>query len=117
MSLLGVSTQGGYCGGVLFFQAEDGIRDGHVTGVQTCALPISGWGVLKRLGSLQKGMPTIILRTKYPMVTLRPARSGRQTCSREVYNPHLSWSLSIRGADAGAVRFDRRAATDLAGVR
>src|SRR5439155_17197495 len=22
-------------------QAEDGIRDGHVTGVQTCALPIS----------------------------------------------------------------------------
>src|SRR5690348_17760331 len=25
-----------------FFQAEDGIRDGRVTGVQTCALPI--WG-------------------------------------------------------------------------
>src|SRR5438876_1614804 len=24
-----------------FFQAEDGIRDGRVTGVQTCALPIS----------------------------------------------------------------------------
>src|SRR6266511_1982522 len=27
-----------YC---FFFQAEDGIRDFHVTGVQTCALPIS----------------------------------------------------------------------------
>src|SRR6201997_5870899 len=26
-----------------FFQAEDGIRDGTVTGVQTCALPISKW--------------------------------------------------------------------------
>src|SRR6266508_4138258 len=26
---------------VLFFQAEDRIRYGHVTGVQTCALPIS----------------------------------------------------------------------------
>src|SRR5690606_40554934 len=26
-----------YC---FFFQAEDGIRDFHVTGVQTCALPI-----------------------------------------------------------------------------
>src|SRR5690625_7536447 len=25
---------------MFFFQAEDGIRDGHVTGVQTCALPI-----------------------------------------------------------------------------
>src|SRR5439155_10175659 len=29
-----------------FFQAEDGIRDGHVTGVQTCALPI--WRGLRR---------------------------------------------------------------------
>src|SRR5690606_40415004 len=28
--------------GVFFFQAEDGIRDFHVTGVQTCALPIYG---------------------------------------------------------------------------
>src|SRR5207245_6156854 len=26
---------------VFFFQAEDGIRDATVTGVQTCALPIS----------------------------------------------------------------------------
>src|SRR5690625_6817516 len=26
---------------MFLFQAEDGIRDGHVTGVQTCALPIS----------------------------------------------------------------------------
>src|SRR5690348_18349050 len=25
---------------LFFFQAEDGIRDGRVTGVQTCALPI-----------------------------------------------------------------------------
>src|SRR2546427_10599569 len=28
--------------GFFFFQAEDGIRDLTVTGVQTCALPISG---------------------------------------------------------------------------
>src|SRR5690606_40560701 len=28
-----------------FFQAEDGIRDFHVTGVQTCALPIFGYPV------------------------------------------------------------------------
>src|SRR2546430_7303283 len=27
---------------IFFFQAEDGIRDLTVTGVQTCALPISG---------------------------------------------------------------------------
>src|SRR2546430_13638881 len=30
----------GVLGGVFFFQAEDGIRDLTVTGVQTCALPI-----------------------------------------------------------------------------
>src|SRR6266513_4339675 len=29
------------CFFVFFFQAEDGIRDRNVTGVQTCALPIS----------------------------------------------------------------------------
>src|SRR5690606_39315530 len=32
---------------MFFFQAEDGIRDFHVTGVQTCALPIS-WGTARK---------------------------------------------------------------------
>ena len=35
--------------GVFFFQAEDGIRDWSVTGVQTCALPISPY-VVRVLG-------------------------------------------------------------------
>src|SRR5260370_30483765 len=35
-----------------FFQAEDGIRDSSVTGVQTCALPIS----LDRLVLQQRGL-------------------------------------------------------------
>src|SRR2546422_4667838 len=34
-----------------FFQAEDGIRDVAVTGVQTCALPISRRLTRERLGS------------------------------------------------------------------
>src|SRR5699024_11690790 len=29
-----------FCSCLFFYQAEDGIRDRHVTGVQTCALPI-----------------------------------------------------------------------------
>src|SRR5256885_7450569 len=33
---------------VFFFQAEDGIRDYKVTGVKTCALPISNRGVRPR---------------------------------------------------------------------
>src|SRR5260370_25064585 len=36
-----------------FFQAEDGIRDSSVTGVQTCALPIYG-DAGKALGSAAK---------------------------------------------------------------
>src|SRR5256885_7605637 len=38
-----VARMGWHAGGGLFFffQAEDGIRDYKVTGVQTCALPIS----------------------------------------------------------------------------
>src|SRR5690348_18091607 len=35
-----------------FFQAEDGIRDGRVTGVQTCALPICGGVFRPQLGEL-----------------------------------------------------------------
>src|SRR3989475_12583608 len=34
-----------------FFQAEDGIRDLTVTGVQTCALPICAVLVLQRFGA------------------------------------------------------------------
>src|SRR5437762_11054954 len=36
---------------VFFFQAEDGIRDTSVTGVQTCALPIcTFWPAIERYG-------------------------------------------------------------------
>src|SRR5437764_2981050 len=41
-----------------FFQAEDGIRDTSVTGVQTCALPISIWSprvVIPRMLTSQCG--------------------------------------------------------------
>src|SRR5438552_14562251 len=35
---------------IFFFQAEDGIRDDLVTGVQTCALPISRIVIFPRVG-------------------------------------------------------------------
>src|SRR6266511_1338438 len=47
-----------------FFQAEDGRRVFHVTGVQTCALPISDRGVRVHL-------PGTTLRLRFPL----PARS------------------------------------------
>src|SRR2546427_275867 len=40
---------------LFFFQAEDGIRDLTVTGVQTCALPISARGGHARSGQRQPG--------------------------------------------------------------
>src|SRR5439155_5357654 len=49
-----------------FFQAEDGIRDGHVTGVQTCALPISppdasrDAGLGLRLGMRLVALPIVV---------------------------------------------------------
>src|SRR5271165_4441779 len=49
-----------------FFQAEDGIRDFHVTGVQTCALPISR-----------------CQETASASTTLRLARSGSSRSSRK----------------------------------
>src|SRR5689334_23390251 len=39
-----------------FFQAEDGIRDGTVTGVQTCALPICRCG-FRTIRSVESIMP------------------------------------------------------------
>src|SRR5437870_6355368 len=50
---------------IFFFQAEDGIRGGHVTGVQTCALPIcrvwaaaAGGGVWRTDNALSTSGPT-----------------------------------------------------------
>src|SRR5689334_5401404 len=45
--------------GVFFYQAEDGIRDGTVTGVQTCALPIS---VLPTVAVPRQDLPVLIAR-------------------------------------------------------
>src|SRR3989442_9684436 len=53
-------------GRFFFFQAEDGIRDADVTGVQTCALPISQvMGVTQRMGArvvLEVGLPMVMYR-------------------------------------------------------
>src|SRR5256886_11448699 len=61
------SARGGCSGGVIvfFFQAEDGIRDLTVTGVQTCALPISPnpfegiWSAVARPGLDNKERLTV----------------------------------------------------------
>src|SRR5688500_20254069 len=52
------------CRSLFFFQAEDGIRDYRVTGVQTCALPIFARALARArvgLGALTvDGQPTAV---------------------------------------------------------
>src|SRR2546422_8955174 len=50
--------------GFFFFQAEDGIRDVAVTGVQTCALPISNPELLARSLALALGDPAFRAHVK-----------------------------------------------------
>src|SRR5690606_41128680 len=42
-----------------FFQAEDGIRDFHVTGVQTCALPICITATISESGTFRNAGPLL----------------------------------------------------------
>src|SRR5689334_24628718 len=46
---------------VFFFQAEDGIRDGTVTGVQTCALPILRVLAQKKASRSGIRMPAVVI--------------------------------------------------------
>src|SRR5205085_4895740 len=57
-----------------FFQAEDGIRDLTVTGVQTCALPISSssWPAGVTPGPSAKRATRRRLLGKRPSLTARP---------------------------------------------
>src|SRR3712207_8984307 len=50
---------------VLFFQAEDGIRDIGVTGVQTCALPISAHQMISFLEALYHSLQFCLLWWNY----------------------------------------------------
>src|SRR5690606_41100637 len=74
---------------VFFFQAEDGIRDFHVTGVQTCALPISpGWAVMTahpggRAVTVGKSLAEASMNIRSPSCT--PA--GRSTVTEDTNPP------------------------------
>src|SRR5690625_7985977 len=66
-----------------FFQAEDGIRDGHVTGVQTCALPIYELETAERQDrSGERG------------------RAGTRVVHERIRSP-LEWDANMRRRDRG----------------
>src|SRR5699024_11652356 len=66
----------------LFFQAEDGIRDRNVTGVQTCALPISeDAALLKKIQ--EKGIPCVIAWNKADLSGGEQPKTGEQLGTKE----------------------------------
>src|SRR5690625_6043646 len=73
---------------VFFFQAEDGIRDGHVTGVQTCALPIFLFYISIGLSKLlfphphQKEAPASSVRRWFVSLRSEERRVGKECRSR-----------------------------------
>src|SRR5690606_40357917 len=85
---------------VFFFQAEDGIRDFHVTGVQTCALPI--WvlgpmladGLLLTEGEQWRRQRRIMAPLFTPAYTARTAEIMDGVCRRRVEG----WRLPHHGA-------------------
>src|SRR5690606_41087853 len=70
-----------------FFQAEDGIRDFHVTGVQTCALPIFSSTVVRPRSSSRIGR-TSKMTKGWSRAAVRVSAScwkiGRASCRERV---------------------------------
>src|SRR5438876_2290336 len=89
-----------------FFQPEDGIRDGRVTGFQTCALPISGFVMnppqmseihCHTCGGFITHPAGISYRLPSETVALAPPHSGLCTCCPSiVYGPPPGY-LSLTG--------------------
>src|SRR5436309_10023383 len=79
-----------------FFQAEDGIRDFHVTGVQTCALPICKREFIL-LGAPRRRRPADIYAESGTKLTSCCARKPASTCA-------LKSMAAVRRADRKSVR-------------
>src|SRR2546422_5391328 len=77
-----------------FFQAEDGIRDVAVTGVQTCALPISNAGLAAGTGfSYQVRAYNVAGNSAYSNMAIVPvAPSGLTATSVSGTQINLAWT-------------------------
>src|SRR5256886_8866335 len=73
-----------YCIYFFFFQAEDGIRDLTVTGVQTCALPIS---LLGRMPSAVGYQPTLATEMGELQERITSTKKGSITSMQAVFVP------------------------------
>src|SRR5580765_4465734 len=86
-----------------FFQAEDGIRDGRVTGVQTCALPIYPARADQR--GERAGRP-LILATTAPQLCTHCDRQNRQYAVTKTRAPRSTVELSPEAAGVKVLLVD-----------
>src|SRR2546422_9534064 len=87
-----------------FFQAEDGIRDVAVTGVQTCALPIASWSMI------DLGPPTAASGNPPPIAfpsTLTSGGTPNASSAPPYHLPHVLTSSKIRSAPISVAIFRR----------
>src|SRR5438876_3696731 len=117
-----------FCFFFFFFQAEDGIRDGRVTGVQTCALPIYMGvvnGLLWRLrdlrasGFLDESASGIARYLAKPAVTVRVWEEGAKeprtfllTQSKDLKAGETTGAAATAG-QGPVVMVESKAVTDL----
>src|SRR5690606_40323873 len=71
-----------------FFQAEDGIRDFHVTGVQTCALPILAQVEYKLRRMVNDYLQPPKVTKKMEIGLTRFAEIERDLDQLKAHNPH-----------------------------
>src|SRR5690606_21135072 len=84
---------------VFFFQAEDGIRDFHVTGVQTCALPICAASSRKSASRNNVSKPLRLENQRLRIFSNSRRASSRSSGRKRVTQRYeigrrLSWSRS-----------------------
>src|SRR5207245_8343854 len=104
-----------------FFQAEDGIRDATVTGVQTCALPIYREALFpghpaitqnlffqtrlrRHTATLPRRSPPVNDGRDFPgdqtvTTTARSGEIGRASCRERVYTKRVTSTIDTTGRD------------------
>src|SRR5688572_32779504 len=98
-----------------FFQAEDGIRDLTVTGVQTCALPISSRNAIRSKWSARKP-PARAARPRFRSPSLRRWKrlNGRPSRQPSITLRETSLMLPARSASAAKPSTASRNSTTVA---
>src|SRR5438309_1710141 len=86
-----------------FFQAEDGIRDGTVTGVQTCALPILPRVLLLRVLEGRPAGYRVVADRQRPWERERPCPAGLGAEQGRACGPGFAMALILALIDGGSV--------------